>query len=167
MLNKNKNNKGFTLVELLVVIAIIGILAVLAVPALFKNIEKGKVAELESDISAIRSAALSYYADHSEYPTNMDQLSSEIEGIGDPFNANKSDKDSKSTAGDGNIKGYTFSGEAPQDLVLSITTNGLSQDGYDKLVRDLGKDKIASDSKKEQVMVKLIDGNTELSGQSK
>ena len=42
MLNKNKNNKGFTLVELLVVIAIIGILAVVAVPALFKNIEKGK-----------------------------------------------------------------------------------------------------------------------------
>ena len=68
MLNKKKNNKGFTLVELLVVIAIIGILAVVAVPALFKNIEKGKVADLESDISAIRSAVLSYYTDNSEYP---------------------------------------------------------------------------------------------------
>ncbi|WP_081712310.1 type IV pilin protein [[Clostridium] dakarense] len=65
---KKKNNKGFTLVELLVVIAIIGILAVVAVPALFKNIEKGKVADLESDMSAIRSAVLSYYADNSEYP---------------------------------------------------------------------------------------------------
>ena len=65
---KKKNNKGFTLVELLVVIAIIGILAVVAVPALFKNIEKGKVADLESDISAIRSAVLSYYTDNSEYP---------------------------------------------------------------------------------------------------
>ena len=63
-----KNNKGFTLVELLVVIAIIGILAVVAVPALFKNIEKGKVADLESDISAIRSAVLSYYTNNSEYP---------------------------------------------------------------------------------------------------
>ena len=68
MLKKKKNNKGFTLVELLVVIAIIGILAVVAVPALFKNIEKGKVADLESDISAIRSAVLSYYTDNSEYP---------------------------------------------------------------------------------------------------
>ena len=65
MLNRKKNNKGFTLVELLVVIAIIGILAVVAVPALFKNIEKGKVADLEADISAIRSAALSVYADTS------------------------------------------------------------------------------------------------------
>lgn len=68
MQNKKKNNKGFTLVELLVVIAIIGILAVVAVPALFKNIEKGKVADLESDISAIRSAVLSYYTKNSEYP---------------------------------------------------------------------------------------------------
>ena len=65
MFNKNKNNKGFTLVELLVVIAIIGILAVVAVPALFKNIEKAKIAELEADISTLRSAALSYYADTS------------------------------------------------------------------------------------------------------
>lgn len=65
---KKKNNKGFTLVELLVVIAIIGILAVVAVPALFKNIEKGKVADLEADISAIRSAILSYYTNNSEYP---------------------------------------------------------------------------------------------------
>ena len=65
MFNKNKNNKGFTLVEILVVIAIIGILAVVAVPSLFKNIEKAKIAELEADISAIKSAALSYYADTS------------------------------------------------------------------------------------------------------
>ncbi|MFL8466371.1 type IV pilin protein, partial [Clostridioides difficile] len=44
-----KNKKGFTLVELLVVIAIIGILAVVAVPALFSNINKAKVASVESD----------------------------------------------------------------------------------------------------------------------
>ena len=89
MLNKEKNNKGFTLVELLVVIAIIGILAVVAVPALFKNIEKGKVAELESDISAIRSAALSYYADKGTYPNeivagtgaNSSELMKEIESL--------------------------------------------------------------------------------------
>ena len=78
MLNKKKNNKGFTLVELLVVIAIIGILAVVAVPALFKNIEKGKIADLEGDISAIRSAALSVYADTSEMPTGNVYTSSGI-----------------------------------------------------------------------------------------
>ena len=51
------------MVELLVVISIIGILASVALPALFKNIEKAKIAELESQISAIRSAVLTIYAD--------------------------------------------------------------------------------------------------------
>ena len=138
MLNKNKNNQGFTLVELLVVIAIIGILAVVAVPALFKNIEKGKVADLESDISAIRSAALSYYADKSEYPidkivannnvlTDNDKLENEIEGLSDPFKATS----------------YTLSGTAPGVLQLTITLpsgSRLSEDGFLKLQKDLGVD---------------------------
>ena len=58
MLNKKKNNKGFTLVELLVVIAIIGILAVVAVPSLFKNIEKGKVGELESEYKCNKKCSI-------------------------------------------------------------------------------------------------------------
>ncbi|MCC0764465.1 prepilin-type N-terminal cleavage/methylation domain-containing protein [Clostridioides sp. ES-S-0006-03] len=63
-----KNKKGFTLVELLVVIAIIGVLAVVAVPALFSNINKAKVASVESDYSSIKSAALSYYSDTNKMP---------------------------------------------------------------------------------------------------
>ena len=98
MLNKKKNNKGFTLVELLVVIAIIGILAVVAVPALFKNIEKSKVASLESDISAIKSATVSYVTDKNLLPFNQstaDQtgagikatLNNELDGISNPYKA--------------------------------------------------------------------------------
>ena len=60
---KKKNNKGFTLVELLVVIAIIGILAVVAVPALFKNINKANAADVIADISAIKTGVVSKYAD--------------------------------------------------------------------------------------------------------
>lgn len=89
MLNKKKNNKGFTLVELLVVIAIIGILAVVAVPALFKNIEKGKVADLESDISALRSAVLSYYTDNSEYPIDPGATSGENDDMTPIFTPDK------------------------------------------------------------------------------
>ena len=147
MLNK-KNNKGFTLVELLVVIAIIGILAVVAVPALFKNIEKGKIAELESDISAIRSAALSYYADNSSYPNedessdiltiskasdNETEIEKEIESLGFPF-----------------TDSYQLSGKAPGSLELSISKDKISKSGIDKLERDLG------DSVKKPITDKIV-----------
>ena len=140
MLNKKKNNKGFTLVELLVVIAIIGILAVVAVPSLFKNIEKGKVGELESDISAIRSAALSYYAENSEYPnvtsivetdtvtnedTHKNKILKEVESLGFPFKGS-----------------YKLSGSEPGKALLTIdlaTGVQLSEDAAKKLVNDLGK----------------------------
>ena len=71
-----KNKKGFTLVELLVVIAIIGILAVVAVPALFSNINKAKVASVESDYSSVKSAALSYYSDTNKIPVTPDYMES-------------------------------------------------------------------------------------------
>ncbi|WP_286316207.1 type IV pilin protein [Romboutsia ilealis] len=139
MLNKKKNNKGFTLVELLVVIAIIGILAVVAVPALFKNIEKGKVADLEADISAIRSAVLSYYADNSEYPDSEDDLEDDLEGLSKPFEAI-----------------YEFEGDVSQGLTLNITlTSNLSQSGIDKLKSDLG-DK-ATDVQANSITIQLIE----------
>ena len=148
---KKKNNKGFTLVELLVVIAIIGILAVVAVPALFKNIEKGKVADLEGDISAIRSAALSYYADNSAYPTNglevSDALGDELEGLSKPFGGtytlqkvyitleNKYSEDPSDKDDD--------KGEVLQ-LVIGVGSNDIkdmktiSASGVNKLKQDLG-----------------------------
>ena len=64
-MKKGKNNKGFTLVELLVVIAIIAILAVVAVPSLMKNINKAKVADIVADYSAIKAQVLATYADDS------------------------------------------------------------------------------------------------------
>lgn len=75
MLNRKKrNNKGFTLVELLVVIAIIGILAVVAVPTLFKQIDKARVADVNANVSSVKSAAMAYYADTAERPTSIAQL---------------------------------------------------------------------------------------------
>ena len=131
MLNRKKNNKGFTLVELLVVIAIIGILAVVAVPALFKNIEKGKIADLEADISAIRSAALSVYADKSEMPveqkdilTATTEIGAELEGLSNPFKATSY---------------KTVSADNGNKLLLEITVGkGISKDGVQKLINDLG-----------------------------
>ena len=136
MFNKNKkNNKGFTLVELLVVIAIIGILAVVAVPSLMKNIEKSKVASLEADINAIKSASVSYYADKNTYPTPANGVVADTTGIKSPFD----------TLLDGGLANkykatYKVSGTAPGEykLIIEIPNGGIGKEALDKLKNDLG-----------------------------
>ena len=53
-----KDKKGFTLVEILVVVAIIGILAVVSIPSLLQNIDKAEVARLLSDYDAFKKATI-------------------------------------------------------------------------------------------------------------
>jgi type IV pilus assembly protein PilA len=58
-----RNNKGFSLVELMVVVAIIGILAAIAVPNYQKFTAKSKQSEAKSNLSAVYSAERAFYAE--------------------------------------------------------------------------------------------------------
>ena len=71
MINK-KFKKGFTLVELLVVIAIIGILATLATVAIRSARVKTKDTKRVHDISQVRKAIDMYYYENGEYPELTD-----------------------------------------------------------------------------------------------
>ncbi len=57
MLRKIRNRKGFTLVELMIVVAIIGILAAIAIPNFLNFRLKAKTSEAKSNLGAIRSSA--------------------------------------------------------------------------------------------------------------
>jgi type IV pilus assembly protein PilA len=62
-----KSNKGFTLIELMIVVAIIGILAAIAIPNFLRFQLKSKSSEGKVNIAAIRTAEESYMAEFGVY----------------------------------------------------------------------------------------------------
>ncbi len=62
-----KSNKGFTLIELMIVVAIIGILAAIAIPNFLRFQLKSKSSEGKVNIAAIRTAEESYLAEFGNY----------------------------------------------------------------------------------------------------
>ena len=72
--NKLFNPKGFTLVELLVVLAILALLLTLAVPRYFTSIDRAKDAALKQDLNTLRESLDKFYADTGRYPNSLDDL---------------------------------------------------------------------------------------------
>ena len=70
MLQKIRNRKGFTLVELMIVVAIIGILAAIAIPNFLQFRLKAKTSEAKSNLGAIRSTEVAYFAEWNFYIGN-------------------------------------------------------------------------------------------------
>ena len=66
--------KGFTLIELIVVVTIIGILAAVAIANVKYAQQKAREAALRHDLSELRKAIDDYYADKQKYPQNLEEL---------------------------------------------------------------------------------------------
>jgi len=69
--------RGFTLIELMVVLSIVALLLTLAVPRYFGSIDKSKEAVLRENLNQMREAISRYYADKGKYPESLDALATE------------------------------------------------------------------------------------------
>lgn len=98
------NCRGFSLIELMVVIVILGILAGMVVPRFMGRTDDAKITKAKVDITALKTALKLYKLDNGEYPTTEQGLKALI----DP-----PDKD----GGSGNWKkgGYLESRTVPKD----------------------------------------------------
>ena len=66
--------RGFTLIEIMVVIVILGVLAALVVPNVLSRTDDARIAAAKSDLGAIRQALKLYRLDNQRYPTNEQGL---------------------------------------------------------------------------------------------
>jgi type IV pilus assembly protein PilA len=71
---KNRKQKGFTLIELMIVVAIIGILAAVAIPAFLEYMKSGKGSEADLALNRMAKSAKTYRIKNSGYPAGTQGL---------------------------------------------------------------------------------------------
>jgi len=72
--NKRKNQKGFTLIELMIVIAIIGILAAIAIPQFSAYRQRSYNSAAQSDLKNATTAQEAYFVDEQTYASAIGSL---------------------------------------------------------------------------------------------
>jgi len=69
-----KKSRGFTLVELMVVLTIIALLLSIVVPDYIGRARRAEEAVLQENLAVMRDALDKHYADAGRYPTSLDEL---------------------------------------------------------------------------------------------
>lgn len=137
-----KERKGFTLVELLVVIVVLAVLAAVVLPKFVNSGQRSKEAALKADLKLVRNAVALFKTDTAAYPSSLADLAA----TSAPANGIDSAGNSKAiTASDwhgpyleavpndpvsGSAFTYTSSGAGVGGVKSSATGNGLDGSAY-------------------------------------
>ena len=119
------SRRGFTLVEVLIVVVIIGLLSVIAIPKFANNKDRAYMSQMKTDLRNLATAEEAFFYDSAMYTTDFTRLSNYAPSIGISVVVNEATpRGWSATATSPNTyhQCYVFSGQAQP--VGTATTEG-------------------------------------------
>ncbi len=116
--------KGFTLVELLIVIVVIGVLSAMMMLSSTEAVSSAKAADIVSDLRNLKTAALAWYADNLDYVEGRVDKTATITGTFTDKKLNAAKEEITKYMNNDGLGSYTFGGSAaagPWFVWLNVT----------------------------------------------
>ncbi len=104
---RRRPSRGFTLIEIMVVVVILGILAALVAPNVMRRIDDAQITKVKQDLRAFETALNLYKMDNYKYPTTEQGLKALITQPNDPTCATGSRAAISATPASSRIRGRT------------------------------------------------------------